>query len=67
MKLITNLPLLLGKKKMTQKDLSQKTGIRAATINEYYNDIWKSIKKSHIEKICRTLNCDIAELFQIKK
>lgn len=63
MKLFINLPVLLAQRNMNQSDLSKKTKIRAATINEYYNNIWVSIKKSHIEKICEVLECDIDEVF----
>ena len=67
MELKTKLSSILGEKRMTQSELSKKTGIRAATINEYYNDIWKSIKKKHIEEICKTLNCNIDDLFTLEK
>ena len=30
---------ILGEKRITQKELAQKTGIRPATINEMYNEI----------------------------
>ena len=67
MELKTKLSAILGEKRMSQSELSKKTGIRAATINEYYNDIWRSIKKKHIEQICKTLNCDISDLFILEK
>ena len=49
---------------MTQKELSQKTGIRNSTINEYYNEIAISIKFEHIDKICEVLDCTTDELFE---
>ena len=57
-----HLSKLLGEKRMTQKELSQKTGIRNSTINEYYNEIAISIKFEHIDKICEVLDCTTDEL-----
>ena len=59
-----HLSKLLGEKRMTQKELSQKTGIRNSTINEYYNEIAISIKFEHIDKICEVLDCTTDELFE---
>ena len=59
-----HLSKLLGEKRMTQKELSQKTGIRNSTINEYYNEIAISIKFEHIDKICEVLDCTTEELFE---
>lgn len=67
MKLKTNLAFIMLSKDMKQCDLARKTGIRPATINEYYNDCWKSIKKKHIELICEVLECDISDIFKIEK
>ena len=44
---------------MTQADLSRKTGIKPATINELYHDIARGITFEQIDKICEVLNCDI--------
>lgn len=63
MKLITNLSTIMGKQRINQSELSRKTGIRQATIFQYYNDYWISIKREHIEKICHALNCTVSELF----
>lgn len=63
MKLVTNLSAIMGKQRINQSELSRKTGIRQATIFQYYNDFWISIKREHIEKICEALNCSVSELF----
>ena len=59
-----HLSKLLGERRMTQKTLSQKTGIRNSTINDYYNEIAVSIKFEHIDKICEVLDCTTEELFE---
>lgn len=53
---------LLGERRLTQKDLSKRTGIRAATINEYYNELAERVNLEHIDKICEVLGCELSEL-----
>lgn len=55
---------LLGERRMTQADLSRKTGIRAATINEIYNEFSERINLEHLDKICEVLGCELSELIQ---
>lgn len=59
-----HLSKLLGQHRMTQADLSRKTGIRPATINELYHDIAKGITFEQMDKICEVLECDISQLFE---
>lgn len=59
-----HLSTLLGERKMTQKDLATKTGIRAATINQYYHEFVDRINVEHIDKICEVLNCSISDLLE---
>lgn len=49
---------------MTQSELSKKTGIRAATINELYHDIARGISFEQLDRICEVLDCDISQLFE---
>ena len=53
---------LLGERRMTQAELSRLTGIRAATINEIYNELAERISLEHLDKICEALNCSLDEL-----
>ena len=55
---------LLGERRMTQADLARKTGIRAATINEYYNELAVRVNLEHLDKICSILGCELEELIQ---
>ncbi len=59
-----NLAKLLDERDMKQSDLVRATEIRANTISDMCNEIQNSVKYIHIDKICRTLNCNIEELFQ---
>jgi putative transcriptional regulator len=60
---------LLGERRLTQKDLSKKTSIRIATINEYYNELSDRINLEHMDKICEVLGCELSELIgrEVKK
>ncbi len=58
---------LLGKRKISQAELSRKTEIRANTINELYWELVERINLDHIEKICKVLDCDIEDLLKIEK
>ena len=57
----------LGEKRLTQADLARKTGIRAATINELYNELADRVNLAHLELICEALDCDIPDLLKIEK
>ncbi|MEA4827623.1 MAG: helix-turn-helix transcriptional regulator [Clostridium sp.] len=53
---------LLGEKRMTQADLSRKTGIRPTTINEIYHEIAERVNLEHLDLICEVLECELSEL-----
>ncbi|MDY3031135.1 MAG: helix-turn-helix transcriptional regulator [Clostridia bacterium] len=61
---ITHLPELLGRRRMTQQQLAQETGIRPSTISNIYNDMCIRINIDYIDKICEVLDCRIDELFE---
>lgn len=52
----------LGEKRMTQAELSRRTGIRAATICELYNELCERVNLEHLDRICTVLNCDLDEI-----
>ena len=58
------LSTLLGERRITQAELSRKTGIRPATINEMYHEFSVRINLEHIDKICEALNCEISDLLE---
>lgn len=60
-----HLSKLLGEKRMTQKQLSELTGIRPNTINEWYHDIAVSLRVEHLDRICEVLNCSVSELLEV--
>jgi putative transcriptional regulator len=61
---------LLGKHKMTQKELSDKTGIRPGTVSALYHETIKRFEIEHINKLCEVFQCqpnDIIEYIPDKK
>jgi len=57
----------LGERRWTQTELADKTGIRKATINDYYNEWSERISLTHLELMCEALDCDISDLLVIEK
>lgn len=54
----------LAENRMTQKELSDLTGIRLPTISAYCNDKCKHIVKEHLEAFCRIFNCNVCDLVE---
>lgn len=59
-----HLSKLLGERCMTQKRLSELTGIRRNAIIGWYHEIIVSLKVEHIEPICEVLECSVDELIE---
>ena len=59
-----HLSRLLGERRWTQAYLSRITGIRAATINEIYNELVDRVNLEHLDRICEALDCDLADLME---
>lgn len=54
----------LGRMKWSQKELAQRTGIRAATINAYYYETVKHITVEHLEALCDAFECQPGDLLE---
>lgn len=59
-----HLSKILGEKRITQKELADKTGIRAATIHEMYHELIERINLDHLSKICRVLNVRVEDFLE---
>ena len=55
---------LLGDIRMTQKELANKTGIRSATINEYYHELVERVNLDYISRICKVLDCEVSDILE---
>ena len=58
------LSVRLGERRWTQAKLAQKTGIRAATINELYNELADRVSLNHLDRICDALECDLSDILE---
>ncbi|KSU86557.1 hypothetical protein AS180_17870 [Priestia veravalensis] len=54
----------LGKKKWTQKQLAEITGIRPATISALYHEDVKRIEIEQMNELCKAFECQIGDLFE---
>lgn len=52
----------LGELRVTQKELSEKTGIRPGTINDLYHGIADRVSLEQLDKICEALECSLTEI-----
>nr|DAN58440.1 MAG TPA: Cro/C1-type HTH DNA-binding domain protein [Caudoviricetes sp.] len=59
-----HLSKLLGERRISQKRLSELTGIRRATINEMYHELIERINLEHLNSICAVLKIDVDELLE---
>ncbi|MBV4418286.1 helix-turn-helix transcriptional regulator [Clostridium tyrobutyricum] len=58
------LHIKLAEKRLTQKQLSELTGIRLPTISAYCTDKFKTIPREHLNILCRFFNCKIEDLIE---
>lgn len=54
----------LGERRMTQATLAATAKIRPATISHLYNEFCDRIMLSHLNSICRALNCDVGDILK---
>lgn len=56
------LSALLGEMRITQKKLSQLTGIRPNAINDMYHELSPRINLEYIDRICSVLNVKMTDI-----
>ncbi len=49
---------------MTQAELADKAGIRAATINEMYHELIERVNLDYLSRICMVLDCEVEDILQ---
>jgi len=57
MPIITNLDVMLAKRKMSSKELAERIGISVANLSILKSGKAKAIRFSTLEAICRELDC----------
>lgn len=59
-----HLSKILGERRMSQKELAEKTNIRRATINEMYHELVERVNLDYLSRICEVLNIKIEDLLE---
>jgi len=62
-----HLSKMLGEKRITIKEVHEKTGLSRNTISNIYNEKAKMIDLDTLEKLCCFLNCNISDLLEYVK
>jgi putative transcriptional regulator len=55
---------MLGKHKMTRKELSKLTGIRPNTVGMLYDETIKRIEVEWIDKLCEVFECEVTDIIE---
>lgn len=62
-----NLSRILGEKRITIKEVHEKTGLSRNTISNLYNEKAGRVDFDTLEKLCEFLNCNISDLLEYIK
>ena len=62
MPIITNLDVMLAKRKMSSKELAERIGISVANLSILKSGKAKAIRFSTLEAICKELDCKPADI-----
>ena len=66
MPIVTNIDVMLAKRKMSVTELSEKVGITMANLSILKNGKAKAIRLSTLEAICRSLDCQPGDILEYK-
>jgi putative transcriptional regulator len=64
MAIITNIDVMLAKRKMSVTELTEKVGITMANLSILKNGKAKAIRFSTLEAICKSLDCQPGDLLE---
>jgi len=67
MAIITNLDVMLAKKKMSLSELSERVGITIVNLSRLKQGNVKGIRYSTLNKICEILECKPGDILDYKK
>ena len=66
MAIITNIDVMLAKRKMSVTDLADEVGITMANLSILKNGKAKAIRLSTLEAICKALDCQPGDILEYK-
>ncbi len=64
MAIVVNLDVMMAKRKMSLNELSEKVGLTLANLSILKTGKAKAIRFSTLEAICKTLNCQPADILE---
>ena len=67
MAIIVNLDVMLAKRKMSSLELSQRIGLTPANLSILKTGKAKAVRMSTMEAICRELQCQPGDLFEVRE
>ena len=67
MTIITNLDVILAKRKMSLSKLAERVGISIVNLSRLKRGNVKGIRYSTLNKICEILNCEPGDILEYKK
>jgi len=60
--IVVHIDVMLAKRKMSVGELSEKVGFTMANVSLLKNGKIKALKLSTLDKLCRVLDCQVADL-----
>lgn len=66
MAIITNIDVMLAKRKMSVTELTEKVGITMANLSILKNGKAKAIRFSTLEAICKALDCQPGDILEYR-
>ncbi len=67
MAIITNLDVMLAKRKMSSKDLAEAIGITIQNLSNLKTGKVRAIRFSTLESICKALQCQPGDIFEYQE
>ena len=67
MAIITNLDVMLAKRKMSVTELAERVGITMANLSILKNGKAKAVRLSTLDAICRALDCQPGDILEYKE
>jgi putative transcriptional regulator len=62
--IVINIDVMLAKRRMSVSELSEKVGFTMANVSLLKNGKIKALKMSTLDKLCRVLECQPADLLE---
>ena len=60
-----HLSKLMGEKRLKISDVARETGVNRGTITRLYHEQAERLELDTLEKICRYMECNICDLFEL--